>query len=124
MQLKVVINKPAAEVFAFTTDPKNTPRWIDSIVVEETNEWPVKLGSIYRNQNRHGEWAEYKVTQFEPNKSFIFSKKGSAYHVRYTFTPVSDNQTELEYYEWVDRGELEPFTQEALDKLKHVMEAK
>ena len=46
----IQINKPASEVFAFTTDPKNTPLWIDSIEHEEINEWPAKLGTVYRNR--------------------------------------------------------------------------
>ena len=84
----------------------------------------MKLGSIYRNQNQSGPWNEYVVTEYEPNKSFTFSRKDSAYHVRYVFRPLDENVTELEYYEWVDQGELdEPFTRGYLDKLKSVMEA-
>jgi len=123
-KLIVKINKPVHEVFSFTLDPANTPSWINSIVKEETNEKPTKVGTIYRNQNQNGKWSEYTVTAYEENKFFIFTSSDRNYSVKYSFITINDITTEVEYYEWVNQGDLEePFTAEILNKLKLILES-
>jgi hypothetical protein len=124
--LTVMINKPVDEVFLFTIDPKNTPKWINGIEVEETNEWPVRLGTIYKNRGKTGPWAEYKVSKYIKDKEFeLIKQDDSTYHVNYSYTEYPNGSTKLVYHEWVTTGEMEePFTQDTLNKLKQVMGAK
>lgn len=122
-RITITINKSPTEIYNFYINPKNTPLWIDSIVREETNEWPIRVGTIYRNQNRQGAWTEYVVTKLQPNEVFELRSKDSNYHVKYTHKVIDEITSELEYYEWVDKGELEePFTFKILQKLKDVLE--
>lgn len=124
-RISVEINCPVSEVFEFTINPINTRLWIDSIVREETNESPVKLGTKYKNINRESKWTEYTVVKFEPNKIFEMKQNNSSYHVRYTYEQISDKKTKLTYFEWVEHGDLdEPFSLVVLKKLKEVIEGK
>lgn len=123
-RLTIIIDKPVSEVFDFTVNPNNTPKWIDGIVVEETNETPQKLGTIYRNKGKDGNWNEYEMTAFEKDKMFELTRINGNYHVRYTFTPTDDGYCDFEYYEWVNDGELDDtFSQSILEKLKGILEA-
>ena len=123
LRLVVKINKPIEDVFEFTTNPKNTPRWIESIVKEEADENPPTLGTAYRNWDKSGQMNLYAVTRYEPPCVFRLDALHQDYKVQYTYTPISENETELEYYEWSESGQLHsPFMQEILDNLKKVME--
>ena len=122
-RLSILINRPVSEVFEFTVNPVNTSKWIDGIVVEETNETPPKLGTIYRNKTQDGTWNEYEMTEFETDKTFTLTRLNGNYHVRYIFKPTSNGSCDFEYYEWVDDGELDDvFSQEVLEKLKSILE--
>jgi hypothetical protein len=124
-KLTIQIHRPVSEVFAFTLNPQNTPRWIDGITEEIANEYPTRRGTKYKNQDMKGRWTEYTVSEFIFEKMFVFSKNDTTYHVRYTFTQLEDAVTTLEYYEWVDTGDLEEaFTQDNLIKLKNILEEK
>ena len=121
----IIINRPIEEVFEFTTNPKNTHLWIPSIQEEFSDEFPPKIGTQYKNRGENSEWDFYKVIKYAPFKIFTLSDLDGNYHVRYTYRKLGDNKTEMEYFEWMEDGELKnPFTQDILENLGSVMEKK
>lgn len=122
-RLSIKIKCLPKDIFEFTLNPKNTPAWIKFIKSETSNEYPTKLGTVYKNISNTGTVGEYIVTILEKNKVFEFTSKDGNYHVEYTFTPISNDTTEMEYFEWVEHGELtDPFPFEPLEKLKELLE--
>lgn len=120
--LIIQINKPLNDVFLFTITPPNSTRWIPSIIKEETNEWPIKKGTIYKLTNDKGEISEVIVVDIKEDEFVEWISKDQNYHCRYEFKSLNKNTTEFKYYEWVDRGEIqEPFTIDILEKLKLVV---
>ncbi len=123
-KLTIRINKPVSEVFAFTINPGNTPRWIDFIVEEKVEGGEIKLGAHYSNKDKEGTVNHYELTEFEKDAVFQLKSIPRGYTVKYSYTPVTENETELEYFEWMDQGELSsPFPMSAMEKLKEIMEA-
>lgn len=122
-KLTVKLNKPAGDVFAFVTNPKNSPKWMDFIVYEESSDYPPKVGTSYRNKDTDGQWYDYEVTAVEKDKLFELSQAEWGFHVRYTLTPVGANSTKFDFHEWVDKDELDELEkQETLERLKKVIE--
>lgn len=119
-RLIIKINKPSEVVFAYYTNPQNTPLWWNAVAEEKTSDWPIKIGTIYKSQSKEtGNWNEFSVTDLKENEVFELTSKDLKYHVRYTHKPIDENSMELEYYEWADGEELEnPFTMKTLALLK------
>jgi hypothetical protein len=125
-RLTVEVNVPVEELFTFTTRPWNTHTWIANISVEECSPWPPQVGvSHYRNKCHNGVWKGYLVTAFDENSLFELTSNDGHLLVRYTYSDLGGGRSTLEYYEAVTDGELtEPFSQDALIKLKHALEDK
>ncbi len=124
-KLTVCIHKPVDEVFTFTVTPPNSTLWIDSIVDEKTNEWPVQKGTRYILRNGKGDSFKVIVTAIEKNKMVEWISHDRNYHCRYRYRPFDNTSTEFLYFEWVDNGNIkDPFTMETLEKLKSVLEGR
>ena len=121
-KVTVVIDKPIDKVFEFTTNPQNTHLWVPSISVEVTDEYPPKINTRYKNRGESDNWDEYKVVDIKKNEIFILSDLDENYFVKYTYRKLDDNKTEMEYFEWMTKGELsKPFTESILGNLKKII---
>lgn len=119
-KLTATINKPLAEVFAFCITPPNAKLWAPGFINETTNEWPVKIGTVYTEYKNDNTSFNIIVTDYKENDYIEWKTEDGSYHVRYTFIPIDQNTTQLEYVESGDVNK--PFTQEILEKLKQVIE--
>jgi len=123
-KITIIIDKLIDEVFEFTTNPQNTHLWIPSIMEEIAEEYPPKIGTQYKNRGANFDWDFYKVVEFQKNKIFTLTDLDNNYHVKYTYRRLDNNQTEMEYFEWMKNGELSnPFTEDIIQKLKSVIES-
>lgn len=123
-RIKILIKKPIEIVFEFTINPKNTSEWISHIAEEITSEYPIKVGTIYKNHAIGSDIRDsYTVIEYEESKIFHLYDENSGYHVCYIYNSISDNQTELEYFEWMNNWDLQsPFDHIHLEKLKEILE--
>ena len=121
-RISIIINKPVQEVFTFTINPKNTPKWIDGIKEEQISEQLVKVGTIYKNTNNSKDWDVYQVIEFERNKLFTLKQQDSSYHVRYTYETLNEVMTRFTYFEWNKDGLTNPFSVQVLERLKAIIE--
>ena len=102
-RLTITLKNSAQAVFEFYINPRNTPLWLDFILSETTSEWPIRVGTIYENQNTAGIWSEYSVAALVAHKLFELDAQDGNYHVPYTHRVIDIQTSELEYLEWVDR---------------------
>jgi uncharacterized protein YndB with AHSA1/START domain len=122
-KITVVINKPINEVFEFTTNPKNTHLWVPFISEEISNEYPPKIGTIYRSCRENDSWSEMKVVEFDNNKKFVISDLDENLFVKYVYHDLNENSTKLEYSDWmIDKDFHSPITKDVLEDLKKIME--
>ncbi|NQZ85134.1 MAG: hypothetical protein HRU03_05440 [Nanoarchaeales archaeon] len=120
--LSIIINKPAVQVFKFTTNPSNTHLWVPFVDEEIIDKYPIKLGTIYKSR-REKYWNESKVTQFKINK--LFKLENNKFSVKYKYEIIDENKTKLIYIETIKQGTLtNKFEIKVLEKLKHIVELK
>jgi len=118
--LTITINKPLSEVFQFCITPPKAKLWIQDISNETTNEYPIKIGTIYTEFKTNNTFFKLIVADFKKNNYIVWKTENGNYQVKYLFVTVDENATKLTY---IESGEIDiPFTQATLKKLKKVIE--
>lgn len=118
-KLTITIKKPIIDVFAYCITPPNAKYWVPSIIDEKTDEWPVKIGTIYTEYKGNTSF-NMIVTDYKENEYVEWKTEDGNYKVRYILTCIDNNTTKLDY---IEAGEIiEPFTQDILEILKKVVE--
>lgn len=122
-KLKIFINKPVKEVFEYSLESNNVPKWITSIKEEIPSERPVRVGTQLKNIGiNNSTWNHYEVIDFVQDKTFTLKRLNGDYFVKYTCTE-KNNGTEFEYLEWATNGDLDALMEmSALSLLKELIE--
>lgn len=103
LEISTVINRPVEEVFAFVSNPENSPKWSSlSREVTITSAGPIGVGTTYRSVvaflGRRIE-GETEITEYEPNRRFAEQSKSGPF-------PIENRTT----FERVDGGTRVNFT--------------
>lgn len=123
-KLQIVINRLPETVFDFVIKPPNSILWIDSIIDERTDNWPIKKGTIYTLKNKKNKLSRMTVEEYDSKNMVGWISEDKNYHCLYEISKVDKKSSLFKYSEWVDTGEIEdPFTQGVLVRLKKVVES-
>lgn len=123
-KVSIFIGRPIDEVFSYSLESNNVPKWIEGIRVEIPSERPVRQGTILRNTgfDENARWNEYEVIEINPPTTFTLRLLGSDYYCKYSFKEVAGG-TKFEYLEWSESGLSDRFQMEPLKRLKALIES-
>jgi uncharacterized protein YndB with AHSA1/START domain len=90
-QANVIINQPIEKVFSYVIQFGNKPRWCQgTLESRQTSKGAVGVGATFHEVfelflGRKGE-ADYKITEFEPNKRLVFVSTSGLVQSKETMT--------------------------------------
>ena len=94
METSIVINRSLEEVFAFTTNFENQPKWQSRLLeVKKTSEGPIGVGTKWRFVAKFlGQRIEFEqeCTEYEPNRMYAGKSTSGPFPIegRQTYEPV------------------------------------
>ena len=102
IEIKLVINRPAEEVFAFVSNSENLPRWrTTALEVKKTSAGPLGVGGAFRGRftflGRQFD-GNLVVTEHEPNRIYASKMAEGPFPLEtgYTLEPV-ENGTHVSF---------------------------
>jgi len=99
----VIINRSVEDVFAFVSNPENSPKWGSGILeVEITSTGVAGVGATARTRRRFpGKQVEFhwEVTAYEPNRLLVVNSTSGplSMQARYDFDPIPEDKTRLRF---------------------------
>jgi uncharacterized membrane protein len=133
---KLEIKRPITEVFQFLSNFENMPKWNYFVVnVKKISDGPVGINTAFR-QKRKTDSQEYKIIEYEPNKSVAIEVQLPSLKatMRFTFGPSHNDNGTVVVDEWkFDTGipalfarigvtNVKAAVAENLEKLKELLE--
>jgi len=118
-EIRITIKAPPEEVFEYTIEPKNTHLWVKGAGKETVDTQQIGLGTKYINN-----YGVLTVTDYDRDKFFELTNNETEYLCSYSYRKISDQETELIYFEYMKNGsELsDPMKQKSFNKLKEILE--
>ena len=118
-EIRIEISVAQDELFEFTVEPLNTPKWIEGAGKGTVDTEQIGLGTIYTNSI--GQW---EVTDYERNVFFELTDKATGYSCSYSYRKIDENTTELVYFESMEDGSdlIAPMEEKHFQKLKELLE--
>ena len=137
-KVTIHIHRPVEQVFEFTVDEKNLPKWqADFVEGEQLTEGSMRVGTHVREVRRMGPRQadiQAEVTTFEQNKRFAtmtlttpkvtvgyeFESENGGTRVTYNFTMVTSGFMRL--LEPIISGSIKKDTEADFERLKQILE--
>lgn len=135
-QASIVVNRPIEDIFALVSNPEYISVWMPGIMESKlTSARPIRVGTTFRMTINFMADYNCEVTEYEPNRKFVFEGRSWAEKLKseFTFDPVA-NGTRIDYVDEFDSGFFKPLepilkgrnkrhTKDSFAKLKQLLEA-
>jgi len=134
-QASIVVNRSIEDIFTLVSDPEYISVWMPGIMESKlTSARPIRVGTTFRMTVNFMADYNCEVTEYEPNRRFVFKGSSLAEKIKneFTFEPIV-NGTRIDYADEIDSGFfklLEPIfkgsnkrhTKDSFAKLKQLLE--